>query len=53
MTDLLRDSLNLPGSGAWIDEPHRVLAFGVVYFAAQAAIDWFVASRPAAPEPAR
>ena len=41
------DALNLPGSGAWIDEPHRVLAFGVVYFAAQAAIDWFVASRPA------
>ena len=44
------DALNLPGTGAWIDEPHRVLAFGVVYFAAQAAIDWFVASRPVASE---
>jgi hypothetical protein len=23
----------LPGSGVWIDEPHRVLAFGVLYYA--------------------
>ena len=43
------DALDLPGTGAWIDEPHRVLAFGVLYFAAQAAIDWFVASQPVAP----
>jgi hypothetical protein len=42
--------LNLPGSGLWIDEPHRVLAFGAVYFAAQVAITWFVASRPAEEE---
>lgn len=27
---------NLPGSGVWIDEPHRVIAFGFLYFAAMA-----------------
>lgn len=26
-------ALHLPGSGLWIAEPHRVLAFGVLYFA--------------------
>lgn len=25
-------SPDLPGSGLWVDEPHRVLAFGVIYF---------------------
>lgn len=25
-------SLELPGGGAWLDEPQRVLAFGVIYF---------------------
>lgn len=25
-------ALDLPGSGLWIDEPHRVLAFGALYF---------------------
>lgn len=32
MTASVRGSLGLPGSGLWVDEPHRVLAFGVVYF---------------------
>lgn len=27
-------SQNLPGSGLWIDEPHRVIAFGFLYFLA-------------------
>lgn len=40
-------ALDLPGTGVWIDEPHRVLAFGVVYFAAQVAITWSAVSRPA------
>jgi len=26
------DTIELPGSGVWIDEPQRVMAFGVVYF---------------------
>jgi hypothetical protein len=26
-------ALHLPGSGLWIDEPHRVIAFGFLYFA--------------------
>lgn len=29
-------SLHLTGSGLWIDEPHRVMAFGFLYFTAQA-----------------
>ena len=24
--------LDLPGSGLWIDEPHRAMAFGALYF---------------------
>lgn len=26
------EAIDLPGSGLWIDEPHRVLAFGAFYF---------------------
>ena len=26
------NGLDLPGSGLWISEPHRVVAFGVIYF---------------------
>jgi hypothetical protein len=29
-------SLGLPGEGLWIDEPHRALAFGFLYFAVTA-----------------
>ena len=32
LTASVRSTLDLPGSGLWVDEPHRVLAFGVVYF---------------------
>jgi hypothetical protein len=32
MTERLVRSLELPGSGLWVDEPHRVLAFGALYF---------------------
>jgi hypothetical protein len=27
------DALHLPGSGVWVDEPYRVIAFGFLYFA--------------------
>jgi hypothetical protein len=31
--------LDLPGSGAWIDHPQKVMAFGALYFGAIAAIE--------------
>ncbi|MDA0833224.1 MAG: hypothetical protein O2955_06735 [Planctomycetota bacterium] len=33
ITPPVRDTLDLPGDGLWIDEPYRVLAFGFLYFA--------------------
>ncbi len=30
-------SLGLPGGGLWVEQPHRVIAFGFLYFAAQTA----------------
>ena len=33
-------SLRLPGSGLWISQPWRVVAFGAIYFAAVAACEW-------------
>ncbi len=32
ITSDIIDQLQLPGSGLWIDEPHRVIAFGLIYF---------------------
>jgi hypothetical protein len=32
MTTELQPQFGLSGGGLWIDEPHRVVAFGVVYF---------------------
>lgn len=32
MTREVRAALDLPGGGLWVDEPQRVLAFGVLYF---------------------
>lgn len=32
MTSSVRASLDLPGGGLWVDEPYRVMAFGVLYF---------------------
>ncbi|MFT3805676.1 hypothetical protein [Arenimonas sp.] len=37
MTEALQPRFGLTGGGVWIDEPHRVVAFGVVYFGALAA----------------
>lgn len=36
MTEAIQPRFGLSGGGVWIDEPHRVVAFGVVYFAALA-----------------
>ena len=33
--------LALPGSGQWVEQPHRVLAFGFLYFAATAISEAF------------
>ncbi|TPW15194.1 MAG: hypothetical protein FD129_941, partial [bacterium] len=35
LTPAVHSRLGLEGGGIWIDEPHRVLAFGVAYFLAQ------------------
>jgi len=32
--------LGLAGSGLWVDEPHRVIAFGAIYFALSAWSKW-------------
>lgn len=44
-------SLGLSGGGVWIEEPHRVIAFGALYFGGLAAVKLFVpaltARRPA------
>jgi len=32
MTEAVQPRFGLEGGGLWIDEPHRVVAFGVVYF---------------------
>lgn len=32
ITSAVRASQHLPGSGLWIDAPHRVIAFGFLYF---------------------
>jgi hypothetical protein len=36
ITPALVQALQLPGSGVWVDEPHRVVAFGFLYFGGQA-----------------
>ncbi len=41
-------SMHLSGSGAWIDHPHIVIAFGALYFAAQAWFKYYVASKASA-----
>lgn len=35
-------SLGLTGSGLWVESPHRLLAFGVLYFGALAAAKWML-----------
>lgn len=48
----IQPQLGLPGSGVWVDEPHRVIAFGVLYFGLLAWIKWKDWSVPAqAPKP--
>jgi hypothetical protein len=38
--DAVREAAAIPGSGAWVEEPHRVIAFGAIYFAVQAWAKW-------------
>lgn len=40
MTAALQPQFNLDGGGLWVDEPHRVVAFGCFYFAAMAWVKW-------------
>lgn len=32
MTEALQEGFGLDGGGLWLDEPHRVVAFGAIYF---------------------
>lgn len=49
--DAVRVAADLPGSGAWVEQPQRVVAFAVAYFAALA---WMkLTYDPMAPVPAR
>lgn len=52
LTAAVARSQHLPGGGLWVDEPHRVLAFGFLYFTAVALSEiwrhaWFVSGLPA------
>ncbi len=38
--DAVRAAAGIPGSGLWVDEPERVLAFGVLYFGLMAWARW-------------
>lgn len=40
MTTAAQADFGLTGGGVWVDEPHRVVAFGLLYFAAQAWWKW-------------
>jgi hypothetical protein len=52
--EAVRATLDLPGSGLWIDEPHRPLAMGAFYFGLLAWIElreWASPPRRQAPAP--
>ncbi|MBB5209708.1 hypothetical protein [Chiayiivirga flava] len=40
MSQSLQPAFGLTGSGVWVDEPHRVVAFGALYFATLAWMKW-------------
>lgn len=44
--------LGLPGSGLWVEQPHRVLAFGFLYFGLLALAKWNGARAPGRSRPA-
>jgi hypothetical protein len=46
LDEAVLSQLQLPGSGAWIDEPHRVIAAGTLYFGLLAWIKWRNARTP-------
>jgi hypothetical protein len=41
VTPSVVDSFDLPGSGLWVEQPHRVLAFGFLYYAGIAVSEAF------------
>ena len=38
--DAVAEAAAIPGSGLWVDEPHRVVAFGALYFGFMAWVKW-------------
>lgn len=52
LTPAVQARLELPGSGLWVDEPHRVIAFGALYFGLLAWAKWAGWRLPAGNRPA-
>ena len=48
LTPAVVAALHLPGSGQWIAEPYRAMAFGFLYFSGQAVYGWFSGTSPKA-----
>ncbi len=46
MTEAVQPRFGLEGGGVWIEEPHRVVAFGLVYFGLLCAAKLLLARRP-------
>lgn len=46
ISDPVLPLLDLVGEGLWVDQPHRVLAFGLLYFAGLAWFKWSGAALP-------
>jgi hypothetical protein len=50
ITSSVRSAQDLPGTGLWIDEPHRVLAAGFLYFLAMAITHFVLTYRTRQPK---
>ena len=44
--DAVLAQLQLPGSGVWVEQPHRVIAAGALYFGMMAWVKWRAARAP-------
>jgi hypothetical protein len=51
LIEALLPQLEIPGSGLWVDDPHRVIAFGLLYFAVLSWSKWKLAALTTATRP--
>ncbi len=51
LTSEVVSQLGLPGSGLWVEQPHKVVAFGLLYFGLLAAAKWSMAGAKRAAQP--